>query len=191
MLRSTARVAVLSLLAAAAALPAAWGTTAVERTESDLIQEAALIVTGHCTRLQSQWVGRTLVTLATVQVTESLKGSPGSTVTVVLPGGVDSNRKIPVAMSYPAAPQIYQQEDVLLFLVPEDLVAGGYSIAGFSQGKLTLAESSQGKKVATQDLSALNLQGRTGSLRHGTAKTIDLDELRQRIRQTPDAGRER
>jgi hypothetical protein len=191
MLRSTARVVVLSLLAAAVALPAAWSTTAVERTESDMVQESALIVTGHCTGLQSQWVGRTLVTLATVQVTEALKGSVGSTVTVVLPGGVDSNRKIPVAMSYPAAPQIYHQENVLLFLVPEDLVANGYAIAGFSQGKFTLAEGPQGKKVATQDLSALNLLGRSGSLRRGTAKTIDLEELRQRIRQTPDAGRER
>jgi hypothetical protein len=191
MLRSTARAVVLSLLAAAAAVPALWGTTAVERTEGDMVQESALIVTGHCTGLQSQWVGRTLVTLATVQVTEALKGNPGSTVTVVLPGGVDSNRKIPVAMSYPAAPQIFQQEDVLLFLVPEDLVAGGYSIAGFSQGKLTLATDARGKKVATQDLSALNLQGRDGSLRRGTAKTIQIDELRQRIRQTPDAGRER
>jgi hypothetical protein len=190
MLRSTARVVVLSLLAAAAALPA-WATTAVERTESDLVQESALIVTGHCTGLQSQWVGRTLVTLATVQVTEALKGSPGSTVTVVLPGGVDSNRKIPVAMSYPAAPQIFQKEDVLLFLVPEDLVAGAYAVDGFSQGKLTLTQDARGKKVATQDLSALNLLGRSGSLRRGTAKTIDLDELRQRIRQTPDAERER
>jgi hypothetical protein len=156
-----------------------------------MIQESALIVTGHCTSLQSQWVGRTLVTLATIQVTEALKGSPGSTVTVVLPGGIDSNRKIPVAMSYPAAPQIYHQEDVLLFLVPQDLVPGGYSIDGFSQGKLTLAIDPQGQKVATQDLSALNLQGRNGSLRRGAAKTIRLDELRQRIRQTPDAGRER
>jgi hypothetical protein len=192
MLRSTARVVLSLLVAATAAVPAAWGTTAVERTESDMVQEASLIVTGHCTQLQSQWVGRTLVTLATVQVTEALKGSPGSTVTVVLPGGVDSNRKIPVAMSYPAAPQIYQKESVLLFLVPEDdLVAGGYSIVGFSQGKLTLAETPQGKKVATQDLSALNLQGRSGTLQRGTAKTIDLDELRQRIRQAPAAGRER
>jgi hypothetical protein len=190
MLRSTAR-AVLSLLVAAAAVPAVWATTAVERTESDMVQESALIVTGHCTHQRSQWVGRALVTLATIQVTEALKGEPGSTVTVVLPGGADSNRKIPVAMSYPAAPQIYQQEDVLLFLVPEDLVAGGYAIAGFSQGKFTLAENAQGKRVATQDLSALNLQGRSGSLHRGTAKTIQLDELRQLIRQTPAAGRER
>jgi hypothetical protein len=190
MLRSTVRV-VLSLLVAGTVIPAAWGTTAVERTEGDMVQEAALIVTGHCTHLQSQWVGRTLVTLATIQVTEPLKGNPGATVTVALPGGVDSHRKFPVAMTYPAAPEIFQQEDVLLFLVPEDLVANSYSVVGFSQGKLTLAENAQGKKVATQDLSALNLQGRTGSIRRGTAKTILLDELRQRIRETPAIERER
>jgi hypothetical protein len=190
MLRSPVRV-FLGLLVAAAVVPAAWATTAVERTEGDMVQEAALIVTGHCTHLQSQWVGRTLVTLATIQVTESLKGNAGATVTVALPGGVDANRRFPVAMTYPAAPQIYQQEDVLLFLVPEDLVANSYSIVGFSQGKLTLAVSPQGKKVATQDLSALNLQDRRGTVRRGTAKTIVLDELRQRIRETPAPGRER
>src|SRR3954453_340048 len=184
MSRRTALV-VLSLAVALAAIPAAWGTTAVERTESDMGQESALIVTGHCTGLQSQWVGRTLVTLATIQVSEVLKGSAGSTVTVVLPGGVDSNRRIPVAMTYPAAPEIFQKENVLLFLTAEDLVANGYSIVGFSQGKFTLVDSPQGKKMATQDLSALNLQGRSGSYSRGTAKTLQLDELRQRIRQTP------
>lgn len=190
MSRSTVR-AVLCLLVAALAVPALWATTAVARTEDEMIQESALIVTGHCTQLRSQWAGRILVTLATIQVTEALKGSPGPTVTVVLPGGADSNRKVPVAMSYPAAPQIHQQEDVLLFLVPQDLVPGGYSIDGYSQGKLTLTTDPEGKKLATQDLSALNLQGRNGSLRCGAAKSIQLDELRQRIRQTPDAGRER
>jgi hypothetical protein len=187
MLRSTVRAAI-GLLAATLAVPALWATTAVERTENDMVQEAAIIVAGHCTHLQSQWVGRTLVTLATIQVSEVLKGDAGAQVTVVLPGGVDSNRRIPVAMSYPGAPEIFQQENVLLFLTPEDLVAGSYSIVGFSQGKFSLAP---GKQVATQDLSGLNLQGRSGSLRRGQGKTIQLDELRARIRQTPAAGRER
>src|SRR3954463_14965282 len=54
-MRRVAR-AVLGLLVAATALMPAWATTAVERTDTDLIQEAAIIVTGHCTRLQSQWL---------------------------------------------------------------------------------------------------------------------------------------
>jgi hypothetical protein len=190
MLRGTVK-AFTGFLVAVLAVSTAWATTAVERTEGDMVQESAVIVTGHCTHLQSQWVGRTLVTLATIQVSETLKGSAGSQVTVVLPGGVDSSRRIPVAMSYPAAPEIFQQENVLLFLTPQDMVAGGYSIVGFSQGKFTLVESAQGKKTATQDLSGLSLQGRNGSLRHGAGKTIQLDELRERIRQAPVTERER
>jgi len=189
MLRSTVR-AVIGFLVATLAVPALWATTAVERTENDMIQESAIIVTGHCTHLQSQWVGRTLVTLATIQVSEVLKGSAGSQVTVTLPGGVDSNRRFPVAMTYPAAPVILQQENVLLFLTPEDLVANSYSIVGFSQGKYSLAETPQGKKVATQDLGDLSLQARGGTFHQGSAKTIQLDDLRQRIRQTPPAGRD-
>ena len=101
-MRSTAR-AFLGLLVTILAISATQATTAVERTEADLIQESALIVTGHCTHQQSQWAGNTLVTLATIQVSEVLKGERVSTVTVTLPGGVDANRRIPVAMSLPLA----------------------------------------------------------------------------------------
>lgn len=182
--------AALCLLAALLAVPALRATTAVERTEADMIQEAQVIVTGRCLALQSQWVDRDLVTLATVQVDEVLKGSAGSVVTVVLPGGADANRKFPIAMSYPAAPEIFQQESVLLFLVPEGRVADGWSIVGFSQGKLTVVDTPQGK-VASQNLSALNLQGRDGAVRRGGAKTVSIDALRLKIRETLDVEKER
>src|SRR5436305_9828631 len=76
-MRNAAR-AVSGLLATALALVPAWATTAVERTETDLIQESAIIVTGHCTHLQSEWLDRTLVTIATISVSEVLKGQPGA-----------------------------------------------------------------------------------------------------------------
>ncbi|HSS49540.1 MAG TPA: hypothetical protein VLX28_11395 [Thermoanaerobaculia bacterium] len=182
-MRRAAR-AVLGLLAVALALTPAWATTAVERTDNDLILEAAIIVTGHCTHLQSQWLDRTLVTIATISVSEVLKGQAGSEVTVVLPGGVDVHRRFPIAMSYPAAPEIYQQENVLLFLTPEDRVPHGYAIVGFSQGKLTVADNGLGQQVASQNLSALNLQSRTGAVNRGRSRTLLLSELRQKIQQT-------
>ncbi len=182
-MRRVAR-AVLGLVMAAAALMPAWATTAVERTDTDLIQEATIIVTGRCTHLQSQWLDRTLVTIATISVTEVLKGQAGSVVTVVLPGGIDIHRRFPIAMSYPAAPQISQQESVLLFLTPEDRVPQSYAIVGFSQGKLTVATNAQGQPVASQNLSALNLQNRTGAFSRGRSKTLLLSELRQKIQQT-------
>ncbi|HEX3556074.1 MAG TPA: hypothetical protein VIA62_22885 [Thermoanaerobaculia bacterium] len=189
-MRNAAR-AVLGLLATALALTPAMATTALERSETDLIQESAIIVTGHCTHLQSQWVDRTLVTIATISVSEVLKGRAGAEVTVVLPGGTDVHRRVPIAMTFPAAPQMYQQEEVLLFLTLEERVANGYTIVGFSQGKFTLADNGQGQKVASQNLSALNLQGRTGAVTRGRAKTLLLAELRQKIQETPAAERPR
>ncbi len=189
-MRRAAR-AVPGLLAAVLALTPAWATTAVERTDTDLIQEASIIVTGHCSRLQSQWLDRTLVTIATISVSEVLKGQAGSEVTVVLPGGVDVHRRFPIAMSFPAAPEISQQENVLLFLTPQDRVPHGYAIVGFSQGKLSIANNAQGQPVASQNLSALNLQGRSGVVSPGRAKTLLLSELRQKIQAAAVPGSRR
>jgi hypothetical protein len=190
-MRHASKAAVLCLLVVALAAPALWATTAVERTETDLITESAVILTGRCTELRSEWMDRDLVTLATISVSETLKGDPGSEVTVVLPGGIDSNRRFPIAMSFPAAPEIFRQETVLLFLVPEDRLAGGYAVAGFSQGKFTLVADAKSGGVATQNLSGLRLQGRNGSITQGTGKTIVLRELRQKIRQVLDVERPR
>lgn len=171
----------LALLAALAASPLR-ATTALERSTNDMIQEAQLILTGRCTHVESRWVGRDLVTLATIAVSESLKGQAGSEVTVVIPGGVDSKRPIPIAMTFPAAPTIQLKEDVLLFLTPEEQVAGGFAIVGFSQGKLTVAQDPAGKTLASQNLSGLRLMSRKGALSPGMAKTISIPELRQQIR---------
>ena len=179
-MRQAARVA-LGLLVAALAVPALQATTAVERTETDLIQESEFIVVGRVAEVRSTWIDRDLVTLATVSVSEALKGAPGPQVTVVLPGGVDLDRKVPIAMTYPAAPELMKQENVLLFLTAEGRVVGGYSVVGFSQGKFSVVENANGEKVATQNLSDLTLQGRNGGARRGGAKTISLNQLRQKV----------
>jgi hypothetical protein len=178
-MRHLARAALCgaALLVAAGAVHA---TTAVEMNENDLIQQASDIVIGKCIAVQSQWIGRDLVTLASIEVTESLKGTAASLLTVVIPGGADSNRPVPIVMSFPAAPEIREQENVLLFLTPEDRVANGYAIVGFSQGKFSIAENAQGKKVASQNLSELTLQGKRGS-RLGDARAVVLADLRLRI----------
>lgn len=176
-------VGVLGLLALLA-IPALHATTAVERSQEEMIREAGLIVTGRCTGLRSTWVDRNLVTLATISVSEVLKGQAGKEVTVVIPGGIDSSRRIPIAVNYPAAPEILKQEDVLLFLVPEPMVAQGHAIVGFSQGKFSLAENEQGQLFATQNLGELRLQGRAGVTR-GTASSVSIDALRQQIRSLP------
>jgi len=87
-------------------------------TTDELIEQSAVIATGRCVETHSSWVGRTLFTFATIAVTETLKGQPGQTVTVVIPGGVDMNRQYPVAMRFPGAPEFYAHDSTMTLLDP-------------------------------------------------------------------------
>lgn len=173
-----------ALLCAAAVLaaPALWATTLLKQTDRDLIRQSGIVLTGHCTHLETAWVGRMLVTKATIAVDEVLKGGAGREVTVVLPGGVDANRKIPVAATYPGAAVILEREQVLLFLTPDSLVRDGYAVVGYSQGKFTLVETRDSGPVATQNLSGLQLQHGTEIVRGGSI-SISLRQLRETIRE--------
>ena len=100
-------------------------TLALALSIGDMTDQADVIAIGNCVETRSMWVDRSLVTLVTVAVSESLKGLPGDTLTVVVPGGVDVNRKIPVAMTYPGAPRLTPGENVFLFLNADSEVGGG------------------------------------------------------------------
>lgn len=182
-MKRAARALLCATLALAA--PAVWATTILKQTDGDMIRQSGTIVTGRCTNLETAWVGRTLVTKATIAVDETLKGASRNELTVVLPGGVDMHRKIPIMVTYPGAPEIMVREQVLLFLSPDSLVKDGYSIVGYSQGKFTLTETADAGLVGTQSLSGVQLQtGRQVGPRTGrSASSINLQQLREQIRE--------
>ena len=180
-MRRTARAMAALCLLLALAVPVLEATTAIEMGPDDMTREAEVIVAGRCTDLRSTRIDRDLVTLATISVSEVLKGEAGSEITVVLPGGADSNRKFPVAMTYPAAPELMLQENALLFLTAEGRVADGYSIVGFSQGKFTIAADPAGKLVASQNLSDLKLRSRQGTTRRGNSQAVPYAQIRQQV----------
>ena len=153
---------------------------AVELSLDDMVKQSDAIVIGNCTETKSVWIDRSLVTLATVSVTESLKGE-ASTLTVALPGGVDANRKIPVAMTYPGAPQIRPGEDVFLFLTAESDVAGSYTVAGFSQGKFSIITDEDGQQVVSRDLKKTVLQGNNG-VRRGQSSATPLANFKAEVK---------
>jgi hypothetical protein len=157
------------------------GGIAAELTVGDMTAGSDVIVLGKCTGLESIWIDRILVTLATVSVSETLKGTTGETITVVLPGGSDSNRKFPVAMTYPGAPQMTSGEDVFLFLVRDTDFTDGLIVAGFSQGKFSVVESEEGEKLVSRDLSTVRLQNNSG-LKRGTRYLTPLSEFKQAVR---------
>lgn len=147
----------------------------------DMVNQSELIAIGSCVDTKSVWVDRSLVTLATINVAETLKGAELGTITVALPGGVDANRKFPVAMTYPGAPRITPGEDVFLFLTSSDEVAGSYTVAGFSQGKFSIVNDEDGEQMVTRDLTKTMLKENNG-LRRGSANVTPLSSLKAEVR---------
>lgn len=159
------RVATLLLLSLGTAA-VSQATTLVKMSTEQLTAESSSIVIGTCTKLRSTWVDRTLVTLATISVTESLKGDAAREVTLVVPGGVDASRAVPVAVVYPDAPFVGLSENVLLFLDGDAPVANGFQVVGYSQGKYSIEKDAAGNDVA----SAAN------------SEAVSLGTLKQQIR---------
>jgi len=122
----------------------------------------------------------TLVTLANVAISEALKGTDTGNLTVVLPGGADANRKFPVAVSYPGAPRMMPGENVFLFLTADSDV-GGFTVAGFSQGKFSIVNDEDGEPVVSRDLTRMTLRGNNG-VRRGGANAISLESFKAQVK---------
>ena len=125
----------LSALALVAATASA--TTQKLRNGGDLVTAADAVVLGRCSAVATEWRDRALATRYTITVEEALKGDVGTEISVWVPGGIDRDRKIPIAVTVPGAPTLFAGEEVLLFLVlaPE---AGGYSLVNLAQGKFAV-----------------------------------------------------
>jgi hypothetical protein len=147
----------------------------------EMAESAPFIVMGTCLETKSQWVGRSLVTLATVSVSESLKGDTTEKLTVVLPGGYDIKGKFPIAMTYAGAPQMSPGEEVFLFLTTQDEVAGGYAVMGFAQGKYSVSQDTKGEKVVMRDMTKAPVQGGAGAIR-GNPQVVPLSEFKALVK---------
>jgi hypothetical protein len=147
----------------------------------EMVNQSDLIGIGNCVGVRSMWVDRSLVTLATVSLSETLKGNESGDITVVLPGGVDANRTVPVAMSYPGAPRITPGEDVFLFLTANSDAPGGYIVSGFSQGKFSIVRDEEGEQLVSRDLTKTMLQGNNGVRRGSVNKTL-LTSLKAEVK---------
>jgi hypothetical protein len=168
------------LLTAAATVDLA-ATTARQLSNRELADTADIIVIGRCTDVRPVWENsRTLVTVATVTVTERLKGESADSISVALPGGIDANRRVPIAMTFAGAPQMRDGEDVFLFLSRREGVATGHVVLGFSQGKFSIVDDGKGGRAVSRDLTQVRLVGGAGAVR-GTVSLTSLSEFKQEI----------
>ena len=170
----------IGLLAATAWLPPASATTVIELGEREMTRAADLIVMGRSLESRSEWIGRELYTLTVVEVDEVLKGEATRQVTVVVPGGVDANRRFPVARTYPGAAQILPGQHLVLFLDRSGIAPGGHHVTGFSQGVYTVVEGPDGAPVVRRDLGSLRMLGERP--RRGGRTAAPLRLFKARIR---------
>ena len=112
---------------------------------------------------------------------ETIKGGEEDEITVALPGGIDANRDVPIAMNYAGAPRITPGEDVLLFLRAGGSVAGSYTIAGLSQGKFTIIKDENGQQMVTRDLTKMLLRTNNG-VHRGSSNATPLSSLKAEIK---------
>lgn len=172
------------LLAASAS-----ATTLIRLDDDQLIDESALIVTGSCTKVRQEWRQGMLLTLATIRVDRTLKGKAVSEVTVMIPGGVDFNRKVPVAVTFPGAPTILPAERALLFLEPAGTEPGEMAITGFSQGKLSILETADGTPMVQRNLAGVSL-AEGHRVRAGGKRATPLADFEERIARRLAEGHE-
>jgi len=173
------RLVPLSLAALLALAGTALATTAIALSNRALVNTADVIAIGSVVDSRVVWLDRVLVTEVTVKVEEVLKGAPGDTIVVTLPGGIDANRRIPIAMTYPGAPSMKQGERTFLFL-NRDEDTSRLMVAGFSQGKFAINREPGGEDVVERNLSEIRLVNGAGIVR-GSRERITLVDFKREI----------
>lgn len=149
-------------------VPATHATLTPYFSLDDLARAADAIVIATATHTESVWVHRQLVTRVTLEVETTLQGNPPDPLQVVVPGGVDANRSIPVATVVPGQPRISRGERSLLFLRRVESSSDYFGLLGGAQGRFVLLPGATGTDVALRDLSAVDLVREDGVSRGPT-----------------------
>ena len=114
-------------------------TTLRKLSLDDLVGHADTIVIGKCEKVETIWLHRRIYTIATVRVSESVKGKvdPNSTIKVYMLGG-RVRKPMPVKMHVPGAAKVTPNEEMLLFLKPGGIKKRHHRFVGMTQGKIPI-----------------------------------------------------
>lgn len=134
----------------------------IPATLDELAGEADLIVHARVARVDTRQVPGTLRVerVVALDVVRALKGSPGETLQLVLPGGTFGRYRTMV----PGAPELAEGEEAVLFLRPSP--TGATHLVGFSQGVLRVrVDPATGQRVVaapvTGDVAGRVVRGAT------------------------------
>lgn len=185
----TTRIAPRVLLTCALLLGLSAGATTMLRTDvAELTYAADAVVQGTVRRVESRWSGdhRRIITDVEIQVTEALKGEPGSTVIVTQPGGhVDGIGQVVHGLA-----SFTPGEEVVVFL--ERRGKDAFQVSAMSQGKFRVQRSADGKTVLAVPEStgdSLLLDPVTHQPTPSAMKTVPLTELKANVRTALEQSR--
>lgn len=170
----------LAWILCAAASPS-YATLSPQLSLEDLTLAADAVVVATVTSSESVWEGRSLTTHVALDVEQALIGHPPESVLLILPGGVDLNRRIPIATVVAGQPYLRPGDHVLLFLLSLDAGSTQYGLVGDAQGTFFLLEDLQGEPMAVRDLSEARFTTEEG-FAHGRTTAVPLDRMVEHVR---------
>jgi hypothetical protein len=180
MIREWKRVFGLSSLALALFALPAGATSLLYRDVPALSRASDAIVVARVVKTESRWTPdhRRIVTDVTLQVSESLKGAPGSTVVVRQAGGQvgEMGQRVDGMASFARG------EEVLVFLTqrPDQ----SFLLSGMSQGKYHVERAANGKVLAHPESpgTARFIDPQTQAEIEVKPQTLELPTLKTQIR---------
>ena len=135
---------VLPLLLCLSGLAATSAATLERLSLDDLTQKSSDIVRAKVVGSYADLRGSAIYTHWKIQVTERWKGSGGSAIEVLVPGGVANG----LHQDVPGAPKLSQGKEYLLFLWTSK--SGATYITGWGQGVFTLTQNAANDWIASR-----------------------------------------
>ena len=178
------RLLVLLVLLAGLAAGPAGAASQQPLALNEMVDLSDEIVVGKVISETSRWEGRLIVTVATVAVEETIKGTGAPMLEITQLGGTAVHPQSGLAMTMTASTQVSLKpgEDVLLFV--HRTSAGRRQLVGGGQGRLVIREN-PATQVREIPVGPKRLDVLRGEERD-TLRTavMTLDAMRERIRAT-------
>ena len=157
-----------------------WAASERELSLDEMTAVADEIVVGEVERTEAQWHGKSIVTVSTVRVEESLKGAPGVMIEITEPGGtaVHPRLGVPVTMDVSGQGRLGVGERVVLFVQRR---AALRQVVGAQQGKFVVREEPvTGEPAVAVGPKRLMVERDGGRTRVGS-RAMTLAEMRARV----------
>ena len=153
------------------------GATLERLSLDEMIQKSTAIVRGRVVSESAARRGALIYTVSLVQVLERLKGAPGGSIEVAIPGG----SLYGLNQTFSGTPDLKPGSDYVLFLWTGG--NGLTQVMGFSQGVFDIRNGKDGNPVLFRSATTETmLAPRTGRTVADSDLTMSLDTLRTRIR---------